>query len=385
MAQRDNLRKKLKMGMAASQARLLMLTARLHDVEFEAQSIQSAKLQLATQQDAVYEDYQRALDAASLTLTTIDSSGAHSDVIANYNNLFSVNAAHSATGNNYALIDSRGRLVVSADLEEGYYEFLDSNYTQNANAFALFMLYGDGFENATQGDAATVMAQILEQINNRISGDDPEDSQLLELLEETGVHLSAPGNTLPMAELRRIFDGTDNEDEKKALLSYFFNHYGMQVMNNADVPEQDMQRFNYYVRMFGAIQAQGGCISIEDFNGPSETAATNSEWLTAMILSGQMSISLINTDANGNITLAGTSVNADQNLYYTSTTNIDKTALARAEAEYEHALKVINRKDKKYDLELSKLETERSALTKQYDSIKKVISDNIDRTFGIFS
>ena len=42
-------------------------------------------------------------------------------------------------------------------------------------------------------------------------------------------------------------------------------------------------------------------------------------------------------------------------------------------------------KDKKYDMELSKLETEREALKTEYDSVKKVISDNIERTFGIFS
>ena len=48
-------------------------------------------------------------------------------------------------------------------------------------------------------------------------------------------------------------------------------------------------------------------------------------------------------------------------------------------------MRKINQKDKQFDLDLSKLETERSALTTQYDSIKKVIEDNIERTFGIFS
>ena len=42
-------------------------------------------------------------------------------------------------------------------------------------------------------------------------------------------------------------------------------------------------------------------------------------------------------------------------------------------------------RNKKYDNELSKLETEREALKTEYDSVKKVISDNIERTFGIFS
>ena len=42
------------MGLAASQLRLLSLTARIHDVEYQAQMIQSAKLQLAIQEDEVY-------------------------------------------------------------------------------------------------------------------------------------------------------------------------------------------------------------------------------------------------------------------------------------------------------------------------------------------
>ena len=67
--QKGQIKDVTKMGMAASQARLLSLTARIHDVEYQAQSIQNAKVALATQQDKVYEDYQKALDATTLTLT----------------------------------------------------------------------------------------------------------------------------------------------------------------------------------------------------------------------------------------------------------------------------------------------------------------------------
>ena len=48
-------------------------------------------------------------------------------------------------------------------------------------------------------------------------------------------------------------------------------------------------------------------------------------------------------------------------------------------------MKEINRIDKNYYLTLNRLETERTALTTEYDSVKKVISDNIERSFGIFS
>ena len=42
------------MGLAASQARLLTITARMHDVEYAAQNIMNQKIDLATQEDAAY-------------------------------------------------------------------------------------------------------------------------------------------------------------------------------------------------------------------------------------------------------------------------------------------------------------------------------------------
>ena len=41
--------------------------------------------------------------------------------------------------------------------------------------------------------------------------------------------------------------------------------------------------------------------------------------------------------------------------------------------------------DKKIDTDLRKLETSRQAITQEMDSIKTVIKENSDRTFGMFS
>ena len=65
MAKGTNIRTKT-MGMAASQARLLTITARMHDVEYAAQSIQNAKVALATQSDEAYKAYMEALDATKI-------------------------------------------------------------------------------------------------------------------------------------------------------------------------------------------------------------------------------------------------------------------------------------------------------------------------------
>ena len=104
-----------------------------------------------------------------------------------------------------------------------------------------------------------------------------------------------------------------------------------------------------------------------------------------MLQSGRITVELANIDNKGQVNDSTTSVASDSTLDYTTTSSIDKKELAKAEAEYEHAMKQIDKKDKRFDMDLNRLETERTALTTEYDSVKKVIQDNIERTFGIFS
>ncbi len=54
------------MGLAASQARLLNLTARMHDIEYKAQNLEAQKLQMANESDKVYSEYEEALNATKI-------------------------------------------------------------------------------------------------------------------------------------------------------------------------------------------------------------------------------------------------------------------------------------------------------------------------------
>ena len=80
-----------------------------------------------------------------------------------------------------------------------------------------------------------------------------------------------------------------------------------------------------------------------------------------------------------------TSTSSSSTLRDTNVTSIDPTELKRAEAEYNKELKALNKKDTKFDLALEDLETERTAITTELDSLRTVIDENIERTFGIFS
>ncbi len=56
------------MGMSASQARLLFITSRQHDVEFKSQQIANQKIRLATESEQVAADYSKALNKETLTM-----------------------------------------------------------------------------------------------------------------------------------------------------------------------------------------------------------------------------------------------------------------------------------------------------------------------------
>ena len=58
------------MGMSASQARLLSITARLNDVEFKSQEIANIKIRLADESEQLAMNYTKALNRQKYTYTT---------------------------------------------------------------------------------------------------------------------------------------------------------------------------------------------------------------------------------------------------------------------------------------------------------------------------
>lgn len=97
------------MGMAASQARLLTITARLSDNELRSQTINNAKMRLATQSSQASDSYISALNDANLLFSNYDSTGTAQSQLLTYNAL----TAYSSYNNQYGLVNSSGQLLVS--------------------------------------------------------------------------------------------------------------------------------------------------------------------------------------------------------------------------------------------------------------------------------
>lgn len=77
------------MGLSSSQARLLNLTARMHDIEYKAQNLEAQKLQMANESTQVYHEYENALNKQKVQFKTIGADGSASYNDASVNTLIS--------------------------------------------------------------------------------------------------------------------------------------------------------------------------------------------------------------------------------------------------------------------------------------------------------
>lgn len=120
------------MGMAASQARLLTITARLADNELKSQSINNAKMRLATQSSQASEKYINALNQANLMFSNFDASGSEQSQLLTFNAL----TAFSSYNNQYGLVNAAGQLLVS-ESEAKIFEAAGGNLNDYLQAHGL--------------------------------------------------------------------------------------------------------------------------------------------------------------------------------------------------------------------------------------------------------
>ena len=104
----------------------------------------------------------------------------------------------------------------------------------------------------------------------------------------------------------------------------------------------------------------------------------DSEWFVNQLKSGNLVLSYYSASEKA---FVGTTIDDDESI----TEKEDKSAIAIAEQEYNTSLDRIENEEKKFDMQLTKLESEHSALQTEYDSVAKVISKNVEKSFNIFN
>ena len=398
------------MGMSASQANLLTLTSRLHDIEYKAQNIESQKIALATQKDELYQTYCDALDKTKIQVAFRNSNGTSSYVDATFSSVCTYDENRQKQ---YAIRDSQtGKVIVDSEVYNAYTEgcFSDKySFAWAMMGMGLSYSYSDVNMNGAYGQGNQV--GIGTNSEGNFGSETTEGSENLFMTDAeryafdkykaenpSGKVVTAYNNLL---ETSNNSESTTSE-KQEALNSFRSELYSnSEIRNNTyeymrrdktapqdpveyneDLPQDmDTQKFNYYVNLFEEIQANGGC---QEIDAQYTSGDDGAEWFNNAVSSGQVLIDYLDDSNSSKKEWKETSVATSTNQNYLTEVS-DEKDLKKAEATYEYELDKINKKDTKYDQDLSKLETERTSITTEMDAIKTVRNDNIERTFGIFS
>ena len=383
------------MGMAASQARLLSLTARLQDVEFEAQAIEAAKLKLADAEDEVYQRYLAALDATQITGSVMKGTET-ATVFATYNNLcggWENMILKNESILSYGLVNQKtGNLYVTKEIAQAYQSYKGDD----SDEFALLQLgYSKEeveayvrhrnskgtyypMESTNPGSATVGLRRINPTSDEYVPGQryyefDMNSKGYKEVPNmSNSIYLKTEnGEKVFTNQAHALYVGVeDNETAVSTIVDYY-------AMHNELISDKGQ----YYKNTYEMIMAAGGIEVL------AEECQNNSEWLTNMVGYGKVGIYTLKEEVSGErgYSFQQTSTATSSILNDTTVTSIDNTELKRAEAEYNRELKAINKKDTQFDLALEDLETERTAITTEIEAVRTVIDDNIKRTFGVFS
>lgn len=113
------------MGLSASQGRMLSLTARLSNLEFQAQTISNQKIRLADQSQALSKNYLDALDAKKLKAYNPQTNSQQDLTV---NSLYALNATG---GTQRYLVDATGKIVCPDSVKDTVITAKDKNGTDD--------------------------------------------------------------------------------------------------------------------------------------------------------------------------------------------------------------------------------------------------------------
>lgn len=333
------------MGLSASQARMLSLTSRLSDLELRAQGASNAKIRLSDQAEQASQKYSDALDKQKLTIYSMES---NSNTDLTLDALYDLNTQN---GTQREIVDVNGNIVLNSQLE--------SNFRNSMNAFT-DNIAADGWVWYSGKDAGGNYTQNPRTSEEATANLYKNQQAVFFLLNTQGVtSWEAAGGDLETL----ISQGKTNKTE--------WNYYTSQFD----------KLYSQYTTPAGTYNTgeTGAKIEKRILNIKSYADCENSaEWLQQQLSTGNLFI--VEQDMTTNTKKRISYSSGDPAIHEVT----DDSGVAKAEAEYETTMASIQAKDKRFDVQLANLDTEHTAVQTEVESVKKVISKNIERSLKMF-
>lgn len=404
------------MGMAASQARLLSITARLSNNEHSAQTVSYAKQRLADETQQITNEYNEALKATKLTvLTGFDGSKANYEDIS-YNLMTGLRMAENTR--QYVVTDTKNRILLTEELADAY-KYSRGDY----NAFLAQLGYSQAdisvnVDSTDSAKKAITEQQIHEAWDKYFEsvgvevGEAEHDAGFgwVETYTQPGGSEKAIGfgyasynGDLPINYEGSTAESKDLYDYAKSITEAYYRtsnngatvSFDMDAYRTAANPE-NISAIKYYKNIFNRIQQQG----FITYTDSAAKANADDSYIYSGTTIGTGRVA--KNPLKDNTTFEAALRDGTLRLEYYSTTDKqfnsitvsednciqevpDERAIARAESKFTQDMTDLENQDKKFDMNLKRLDTEHNALQTEYESMKTIIDKNIETSFKAFS
>lgn len=155
-------------------------------------------------------------------------------------------------------------------------------------------------------------------------------------------------------------------------VKYYRNIYEQMTTNGYTTFEKMVDE--QYINTMTYDMGSGQPVGVDD-----ETKAFASDsWLINLIKNGKLTIAYYDATEQD---FVKTTLDDDESIVEKE----NKSKIAIAEQVYQTHMDRIEREDKQFDMKLTKLESEHTALTTEYESVAKVISKNVEKSFNVFN
>lgn len=223
----------------------------------------------------------------------------------------------------------------------------------------------------------------------KLSMDEPEEPiEPVKPTEPTAVDDPGKEPTKVNEPTQNAFEFTINDKDKG---QWYVNLWYM--MNGSESANKIKSSTNSDGETIYGIDDNTKKTSAQNYKVIEDELLTSTDWLQFALKNGIVTLSQASY-FNPAEDSAKTSEYTAEGFYwsqkpYTNASDIisvqDDAAIARAEVKYKNATTEIENKDKKYDQDLKKLDTQHNALQTEYESLKNVIDKNVERSFKAFS
>jgi len=374
------------MGMAASQARFLGLTARKSNIEYQGQQVNQQRTALANESANLYNQMM-TLDVPTPPATT--------DF---YKTTYELeNSETTGIEGNYTienlvkLYDGTNRYKVilgykTTELEKTSY----SQFIQGNNLDTEKKMYTFNMSNTEDGTTYDLTLKYNTEGETTTYGSDPFTGPEVE--DESGTKqksLSVTDNVIYKVNSSRMseIDGakeccTDISDENPYYFyridgkTYFLNRTNIENMVNFNSSETGAKTIDYY----RAITKTNNLTT--DVEGTLEKSSTGRFSSLAIDNNTKYPANLKNTKFTLNVKQVFNQEGYDNAM---NDYKFEKDVYEKAISDINAKTEIVQKQDQNLELRLDQLDTEQNAVNTEMEAVKKVLKDNVDKTFKTFN